>query len=469
VRFYHAAMGSPATSTFQGALDKGFFKLPGLTSAMARRNPPNPTATAKGHLDQSRRNQRSTQHTAIDSDTLDPDDTTPPPHAPHGTIVTQVIPAYEPTARNHTDLTGRFPVASKRGHQYIMLMYAEDSNYIHVEPMRNRNGAEYLQAYRAGHQFFESHGAQAPRFERFDNEVSAQVKAFCQRAGTHVQLAPPGMHRTNRAERAIRTFKNHFIATLASLDPSFPLTAWDELLPQAELSLNLLRASRLDPSVSAYQQLHGAYDFNSTPIAPPGTPIVTHVKPHERPSWAPHGEEGFYVGPAMEHYRCYKVLVTRTQTTRITDTLSWHPRHEPFPGALPSHHLTLAIQNLTQTLADHPHHHLHDPDLAALGDTLRHLADLFTPPPPAPRSEGVPRTIQPAVPLRLSEGAQLALALAPPPDGPPPGPPAPPPTPPPLFHLELPAAPPDPWPDTPSTPLPAAPPTPQPHSQGEPW
>ena len=54
------------------------------------------------------------------------------------------------------------------------------------------------------------------------------------------QLVPPGMHRRNAAERAIRTFKNHFIAGLCSVDKDLPLHLWDRLLPQAELTLNLL-------------------------------------------------------------------------------------------------------------------------------------------------------------------------------------------------------------------------------------
>ena len=66
---------------------------------------------------------------------------------------------------------------------------------------------------------------------------------------------PPHIHRRNSAERAIQTFKNHFIAGLASIDPNFPLSNWCRLLPQAELTLNLLRPSRLNPKLSAYAQL----------------------------------------------------------------------------------------------------------------------------------------------------------------------------------------------------------------------
>jgi hypothetical protein len=51
---------------------------------------------------------------------------------------------------------------------------------------------------------------------------------------------PPKMHHCNRAERAIRTFKDHFLSILAGVDQSFPPYLWDLLVPQAELTLNLL-------------------------------------------------------------------------------------------------------------------------------------------------------------------------------------------------------------------------------------
>jgi hypothetical protein len=55
------------------------------------------------------------------------------------------------------------------------------------------------------------------------------------------QLTPPHLHRRNATERAIRTFKNHFIAGLCTTNPDFPLHLWDRLLPQALITLNLLR------------------------------------------------------------------------------------------------------------------------------------------------------------------------------------------------------------------------------------
>ena len=92
------------------------------------------------------------------------------------------------------------------------------------------------------------------------------------------QLVPPQIHRRNAAERGIRTFKNHLIAGLCSLPPDFPMHIWNHLLPQAEITLNLLRNSRVHPQLSAYTHLHGPFDFNKTPMAPPGTKVIIHEK-----------------------------------------------------------------------------------------------------------------------------------------------------------------------------------------------
>jgi hypothetical protein len=147
------------------------------------------------------------------------------------------------------------------------------------------------------------------KLQRLDNECSAILKQYMRDERVDFQLVPPGNHRRNAAERAIRTFKNHFIAGLCSLDPQFPLHLWDRLVPQAELSLNLLRGSRLNPKLSAWAQINGTFDFNCTPIAPPGIRVLVHARPTDRTSWSPHALDGWYTGPALDSYRCYKVWI----------------------------------------------------------------------------------------------------------------------------------------------------------------
>ena len=80
-----------------------------------------------------------------------------------------------------------------------------------------------------------------PNLYLLDNECSDVLKDAMIKNNVTYQLATPYKHRTNAAERAIRTFKNHLIAGLATCHPDFPLGEWDRLLEQCEITLNLLR------------------------------------------------------------------------------------------------------------------------------------------------------------------------------------------------------------------------------------
>lgn len=93
--------------------------------------------------------------------------------------------------------------------------------------------------------------------------------------------------------------KSHLLSGLATCHTDFAITEWDGLLSQAELSLNLLRNSRVNPTLSAWDFLHGPYDFNKNPMAPPGSKILIHTKPSDRSSWAFHGIQDWYIGPAL--------------------------------------------------------------------------------------------------------------------------------------------------------------------------
>eukprot|EP01034_Spumella_vulgaris_P028684 gene28684-35585_t len=334
VALYHACFNWPSVPTFLAAVEKQFISLPGLTAAMVRKYPPNPTATAKGHLEQLRQGMHSTKSTPeteeSDEDWHPVNFTRSPVHVTQrrsAKIWCKTVPVHAPRGLHYSDLAGRFPVTSLHGMEYHLIQYCEDANYIHVELLRSRKGPEYTRAYQAGTEFFMKHGIR-PEFERLDNETSPELKAYCESLTPPIviQYVAPGMHRANKAERCIRTWKNHFLSTLAGTDPSFPLYAWDELVPQAELTLNMMRSSGITPHMSAWQQLHGAFNFDSTPLAPPGMKVVVHEKPDKRPSWGYHGVDGFYVGPALGgSYRCFTVFISETRKTRITDTLSWHP------------------------------------------------------------------------------------------------------------------------------------------------
>ena len=145
------------------------------------------------------------------------------------------------------------------------------------------------------------------------------------------QLVPPSNHRAYNAEIVIQTFKKHFIAGLCSIEKCFHLQLWYRLLQQATISLNLFRQSRTFPHISAYTHIFGEFDFNRTPLSPPGTIVVIHNRSNGRASWAPHGEGGWYIGAVMENYRCHKEYIPNTKAEIISDRVEFFPKNNNMP------------------------------------------------------------------------------------------------------------------------------------------
>jgi hypothetical protein len=157
----------------------------------------------------------------------------------------------------------------------MLVVYDYDSNAILVETLKTRQAGEIKTAWLKMHLTLTRHGS-TPNLYILDNEASSELKNAMIKYKVNYQLAPPHIHRQNAAERAIQTFKNHFLAGLATADPAYPVAEWDRLLPQAVLTLNLLRNSRVNPKLSAYAYLFGNFNFNKTPLAPPGTKVIVH-------------------------------------------------------------------------------------------------------------------------------------------------------------------------------------------------
>ena len=227
VAFAHATLFSPAISTLQLALDKGYLiNFPGLTSSMLRRCPPTSAPMIKGHLDQSRKNQRSTAPTLIPPEAppeVPPvDDDLCPPSSDTRTHMCFAA-TLAPTGQIYSDQTGRFVLPSSTGNNYIMIVYDYDSNFIFAQPFRNRTAKCILEAYKILHARLCKAGLR-PRLQRLDNECSQLLKGFMHDENIDFQLVPPAVHRRNAAERAIRTFQNHFIAGLCSVDKTSPYT-----------------------------------------------------------------------------------------------------------------------------------------------------------------------------------------------------------------------------------------------------
>jgi hypothetical protein len=115
----------------------------------------------------------------------------------------------------------------------------------------------------------------------------------------------------------------------------------------------MLRTSRINPKLSASTHIDGQYDFNRAPMAPPVTIMIAHETPSRRRTWEPHGQYGWYVGPALEHYRCYTVYINKTRGERVAETVDFFPENFKLPFPSTQELATKAATELTHALL-HP-------------------------------------------------------------------------------------------------------------------
>jgi hypothetical protein len=187
-----------------------FVGWPLLTEKNIAKYYPETEETPKGHMNQTRKNVRSTKpkrqplevcHTAASL---------------RGQKVQDVyVKTYNVRETIFSDQTGKFPTQSQRGNKYIMVLVEIDSNVILVEPMKNRNDNEMIRAYNVLVKRLKNAGVQ-PKKHVLDNEISTYMKQHLRdQYKFTLKLVPPGCHRRNAAEVAIRNFKAHFLSVLA--------------------------------------------------------------------------------------------------------------------------------------------------------------------------------------------------------------------------------------------------------------
>ena len=110
-----------------------------------------------------------------------------------------------------SDLTGRFPATARDGSQYILLSVYK--RYIHLELLASRSDAAIIDAFTRTHQWFIQLG-HFVQFQVMDNEAPKSLRQHFIAQDIQFEFVPPFTHRANKAERAIQTFKRHFISIL---------------------------------------------------------------------------------------------------------------------------------------------------------------------------------------------------------------------------------------------------------------
>ena len=234
-----------------------------------------------------------------------------------------------------------------------MISYYYDSNNILAEPIKSRTGLHIKDAYQTMRKLLCSRGLE-PRKHVLDNKCSKVLKEYMEEENETSQLVPPHLHRQKATDRSIQTS---------------PLHLWCRLFPQAIVTLNLLRPSRINPTLSAHAQLHGLFDFNATPFAPPGTKVIVHLKPTIRKSWAPRGKDGWYIDG---DYRFYNIYIPETRAVIQPDTVEFLPHNCKMPFLSSTENATLAATELIHALRNPapaaPYAHIGDVQLQALDE-----------------------------------------------------------------------------------------------------
>eukprot|EP00956_Cyclotella_meneghiniana_P043791 scaffold287739_cov149-Cyclotella_meneghiniana.AAC.1 len=155
--------------------------------------------------------------------TADPSPVEPSPVSPNVNVIpiepmddmTCNVFCYAALADKHsgtmyTDATGALPVVSLDGNQYYFVAYAYDPNYIFAVPIANLRDDTIIAAFDEVFQQLKTKGFK-PAFNVTDNQAATPIKAYLTKEETEWQFVEPNNHRVNAAERAIQTFKNHFI------------------------------------------------------------------------------------------------------------------------------------------------------------------------------------------------------------------------------------------------------------------
>ena len=332
----HAVCGYSVKSTWLAAVEAGnYVGWPLLTTRNVKKYYPETTETPKGHLNQSRKNVRSTKSTVKPFETSNKAKLK---GKKERDVYTKV---YDVRETIYSDQTGQFPTPSLSGNKYIMVMVDIDSSNIIVEPMKSRKDAEMIRAYQALILRLKRANI-IPKKHVLDNEISEAMKELI-RDQYQLKFVPPGCHRRNVAEVAIRNFKAHFLSILAGVADDFPKNLWDRLLPQVEITVNLLRQSNATPTFSAYAHMCGPFDYNKMPLAPIGCNVQVHVKTDKRGTWAFHSVDGWYLSTSPEHYRTHKCHVKDTKSDRISDTVQFQHKNITNPTVTPHDKLMKAL------------------------------------------------------------------------------------------------------------------------------
>ncbi len=104
-----------------------------------------------------------------------------------------------------------------------------------MKAIKNLDDHSIYKAYKEVFKTLEAKGYK-PKMNVMDNQATKYIQQFLTKEECDLQVVEPHNHRVNAAEQAIQTFKDAFIAALATTDSEFPLQLWEKLALQVQIN-----------------------------------------------------------------------------------------------------------------------------------------------------------------------------------------------------------------------------------------
>jgi hypothetical protein len=204
------------------------------------------------------------------------------PQEPHNARTYFIFMAiYEINGNLFTNQTGHFPITSNCGHTYVVVSYIFNTKVIQSVPIKNWSKEELLCANRKIYKRLPLR-AFKPLLHKLNNKTSKDVEAFVAMEQTCIQYTPPDIHCMNPAERAIRTWKSHFLPGMVGLPKSFPIANWCCLTIQCNATLIMLCPCCQNPLLLSHKALKGSFLFDATSMAHLVKEVLIHMKPNQQ-------------------------------------------------------------------------------------------------------------------------------------------------------------------------------------------
>ena len=209
------------------------------------------------------------------------------------------------------------------------------------------------------------------------------------------------------AERAIQTWKDHFVGVLIGTNETFTLHLWCQVIPQDERQLLLLQQSCINPKISAYAHVYGSHDYNVESFFPIGMESLVHEKPKKRRNFSEQCSKGWVLGTSFEHYYAWTMWMKTTRALRISATIFHKHKYISNPSMTPADLVLAATGALAKLLTTKVPNSLTNTSMTQLG----RLGSILKPEVPVPegRADGNLKHLT----VGLNVSAKITIALPP--------------------------------------------------------